>query len=61
MKLSFQNFDVFSAVSMELGQDIFYVMSSVNTQNMNAFLACMPKNLGERRAMVVMDSMGRKI
>jgi hypothetical protein len=58
VKLGFQNFYVFSAVSMKSGQDISYIMPSVNTQAMNEFLACMSKDLGQKQAIVVMDCAG---
>jgi DDE superfamily endonuclease len=58
VKLGFQNFYVFSAVSMKSGQDISCIMPSVNTQTMNKFLEHMSKDLGKRQAIVVMDCAG---
>ena len=43
---------------MKSGQDISYIMPSVNTQAMNEFLACMSKDLGQKQAIVVMDCAG---
>jgi hypothetical protein len=56
--LGFQNFYVFSAVSVESGQDISYIMPSVNTATMNEFLECMSKDLGQKQSIVVMDCAG---
>lgn len=58
VKLGFQNFYLFSAVSVKSGKDVSYLMPSVNTQTMNAFLSRMSADLGERKAIVVMDCAG---
>jgi transposase len=43
---------------MESGQDISYIMPSVNTQTMNEFLIRMSKDLGTKEAVIVMDRAG---
>lgn len=56
--MGFQNFYVFSAVNVESGKDISYIMPLVNTTTMNQFLECMSKELGQEQAIVIMDQAG---
>lgn len=58
IKLGFQNFYVYSAVEPMTGKDFSLIVSHVNTDCMNMFLAEMSKYLGDNQAIIVMDCAG---
>ena len=58
VKLGFENFYVYSAVSPISGEDFTLTAPKVNTDFMNVFLAEMSKHLGEKHAIIVMDCAG---
>ena len=55
VKLGFQNFYVYSAVSPSSGDSFSLLASSVDTDIMNIYLDKLSKHLGEKTALVVMD------
>ena len=58
VKLGFQNFYVYSAISPKSGKDHTLLMPYVNTTCMNVFLAHMAEELGGREIFFVMDGAG---
>ena len=58
VKLGFQNFYVYSAVSPQTGGDCTLLMPYVNTKCMNAFLEHMAKELEGREIFLVIDGAG---
>lgn len=58
VKLGFENFYVYSAVSPISGEDFTLTAPKVNTDCMNIFLVEMSKYLGEKHATIVMDCAG---
>lgn len=58
IKLGFQNFYVYSAVSAKTGESFSLIMPKVNTTCMNIFLAEISRHLGEKNAIIVMDCAG---
>ncbi|WP_341763215.1 MULTISPECIES: IS630 family transposase [unclassified Candidatus Tisiphia] len=57
-KMGFQNFYVYSAVNPITGDDFTLMMPNVNTVCLNIFLAEMSKQIGEQKAIIVMDCAG---
>lgn len=58
VKLGFQNFYVYSAVSPKTGRDSTLLMPYVNSDCMNVFLNHMAKELEGREILLVMDGAG---
>ena len=58
VKLGFENFYVYSAVSPKTGKDCSLLMPYVNSTCMNVFLDHMEKELGDREIFLVMDGAG---
>lgn len=55
MKIGRQNFYLYSAVNPRNGNEISLFCSHVNTDCMNIFLEQMSKELGDKKAFLVMD------
>ena len=55
VKLGFQNFYLYSAVSPQNGEDFTMILPLVNTVCMNIFLQQMSQHLGSKKALIVMD------
>lgn len=58
VKLGFENFYVYSAVSPKTGKDCSLLMPYVNSTCMNVFLGHMEKELEGREILLVMDGAG---
>lgn len=58
VKLGFQNFYIYSAVSPKTGKDHSLLMTYVNTKCMNIFLDHMTKELEGKEILLVMDGAG---
>ena len=58
IKLGFENFYIYSAISSTNGDDFTLIAPNVNTIYMNVFLAEMSKHLANSNAIIVMDCAG---
>lgn len=58
VKLGFQNFYVYSAVSPNTGTDYTILLPYVNTDSMNLFLQQMSVELVDKKALLVLDCAG---
>jgi len=58
VRISYENFFVYSAVNPDTGEDVTLFLRGVNTGAMNHFLAHMSERLGKRKCLLVMDRAG---
>jgi transposase len=58
VRISYENFFVYSAVNPDTGEDVTLFLGRVNTKTMSYFLAHMSAVLGERKCLLVMDRAG---